>query len=293
MRPAHPGTAATVSLLLVATLAGPALAQAPSSSPDAIVASGDGTTLWLDGPFGKVPGGTWLDPAPTADTPPLDTWVTEAPLALLLRPASVSVSSWSVAFGEIGSSVVVAEGGAYDPQTATVAFPGPRDSGDPLITAHIITIDGQELRAAWRVRVPDRPFPVDGVMDIPAPDLLLSSGEETITGLRADGCYVYLCVTIGRLPPFAQIAAVTPTSDVPMRLELSDGSGFVVTEATLTPLSGEPEPIGLEPRQVTDSAVDLPSPPPGAWLLSVEIAFDRERGLLETVFRLAPTDPAA
>jgi hypothetical protein len=270
-----------------------AAAQGQSSSPDAVAASGEAATLWLDGPFGKIPGGTLSQPAPAPGERILDTWVMDAPIALGVWPTELSVDSWEVVLGDGPAATVLASGGRFDARETLVGFMGPSSSGDHLLIARTVMANGDEIVAAWRVSVPERPFPADGVMDIPAPDLTLTVGDHSVIGERADGCYLYLCVTIGRLPPDSRLPTLVATDGDRLRLTLTDSTDFQIRDAEYVRLDGDADAIALEPMQTSGTEVEVPAPPSGAWLLSVEVVFDRGRGLVETVFRLLPDDPAA
>ena len=79
----------------------------------------------------------------------------------------------------------------------------------------------------------------------------------------------------------------------PLRLSLTDGTGSRIQKARFVPLDGDAAAIAVDPDQVNQTVVEIAAPPRGAWLLSLELVFDRERGLVETVFRLLPADAAA
>ena len=213
--------------------------------------------------------------------------------ALGVWPTTLGVDSWEVTLQAGSSASVIAEGGSFDARETLVGFTGPATSGEHLLVARTVMADGSEFVGAWILTVPEREFPDDGVMDIPAPDLTLTIGDQTVVGERTDGCYLFLCVTIGKLPPASKIPAVVVPSGESLLLALTDGTPFDIHNAEYNRLDGDGDTIPIEATWMPGTEVELPGPPPGAWLLSLEVAFDRGRGVVETVFRLLPDSDRA
>ena len=86
---------------------------------------------------------------------------------------------------------------------------------------------GSAAPQAWLVSVPDRAPPADGVLDIPAPDITVSSDSGTAAGWPGTGCYAYLCVEVGTTPPPATLQPLAVDVGETLRLSLADGSAMV------------------------------------------------------------------
>ena len=143
--------------------------------------------------------------------------------------------------------------------------------------------------------MPDRPFPQDGVLDIPAPAALLRAADASTIGWPGHGCYVFLCVEIGLLPPAESFDVLAVAAGEVMELRLSDGSGFTLDQTSFTSLDdGDTWADGAaQASQDPAQHMEITAPPPGEWLLEVEIVYDRERGFSETVFRLVSGEVAS
>ena len=253
--------------------------------------------LWLSGPFGRVPADGQLAAGPASPERGLDAWFQSAPLALDTGSALAPLRSWRVTSEDAADAepVELASGTAPDEHPTGVAFSGPDHAGSYRLVAEAVTADGQELDGIWQIEVPERPFPEDGVLDIPAPVVLLESAGVIATGWAGHGCYIFLCVEIGVVPPASSFeSAAVVTGDV-MQLRLSDGSGFSLGEVSFTRLDGSDEAAWdgrLESSAEATRQIEMVAPPPGQWLFSLEILYDRERGFSETMFRLVSERPA-
>lgn len=243
--------------------------------------------VWLRGPFGRVLGGS--PDAPATAPPlglPLDTFVRRAPLVLETGEPSL-FDRFSVASRPLSGT---------SPEeilsTGAVGFEGPDASGRNLIVATIAPAAGPTSQHAWLVEVPDREPPADGLYDVPAPDVVIESASGRSSGLAADGCYAYLCVEVGRLPPVSGVEALPVGVGEVVVLRLSDGSAITAWEGMLSPLG---RATG-ETLRARDALTDTPQalvplaglapPGEGEWLLDVTVVFDRERGWMRTVYRL-------
>jgi len=295
-------TVPIVRVLLTLTILMPwaslALAQATPSHPPTgasptVAASDPGgsepvlvePTIWLRGPFGRVAGGTPQDPATAAPQGlPLDTFVRRAPLVLEAEdPALLSrVEVLARAVDSPGDADVLSHDGP--------GFEGPSTVGRHLVVASLD--DDPGWQRAWLLDVPDRDPPEDGIYDIPAPAILVSTTAGTQRGILGDGCYIYLCVETGRPTPADQLEPLSAVVGETPELRIGDASALVAWEGSLAPL----DTTRGEARQafgaVTDTATStvslsgLEPAGPGEWLLDVEVELDRERGWLRTSYRL-------
>ena len=276
----------SVLLASVAPLGG-ATAPATASSR-ATNDSDDGQSLWLSGPFGRVPGGRLQEPAVGLPGEiELDVFARSAPLTLDGGPAGPIVGPVIVtAFTDSdGNAEMLLSSG-------DLSFKGPSSSGSWIIVAVIETEDGEGSEHAWRVRVPDHDLPEDGLIDIPAPEALLAGDAGSIAGVPGDGCYVYLCVDVGRPPALASLPTLAVAVAEPLSLTLGDGSALVAWEGSLEPLSDRPEAPVTSAGVITDTVtasvglVGLEPPTAGDWILTLRVTFDRERGSMEYRYRV-------
>jgi hypothetical protein len=261
----------------------------PSPSP--------GTTapqpiIWLRGPFGTVPSG---------DDAPLDVYVRSAPLRLETGDPDVSIGEWRASFQVVGGGAAPTEmhgsaDGGVEAGGATIT--GPDEPGAYRLETEATLSDGSDATAAWTVVVPDRPLPPDGLIEVPAPELLLTGGSGTVAGWAGSGCYIYLCVEVGRLPPLRTVTQMDVTAGEDLRLRLSDASGIAAWKVTLYPIVSGLQPamdeIGDEPDAPLEY-FDVEAPVPGEWLMLAEVTFDRLRGWRHAFYRLTsrPQGPAA
>lgn len=264
----------------------PAVTIEPAAQPSPMTAE-EPLEIWLRGPFGRVPGGTLEQPAAAAPQGlPLDAFVRRAPLILEVDTAAPMVKLEVVARP---LEVAVPE---EILSTAATEFEGPDRPGQSLLVATLTGTSEQTSQFAWLIDVPDREPPQDGLYDIPAPEVVLESDDGQVAGLAGSGCYAYLCVDVGTMPPQRMLGRLPVAVGEVLTVHLSDGSAIADWKGSLSPLgrtAGRPlEAIGV----LTDTAeaeVDLAGlepPTAGQWLLELEVVFDRERGWLRTAYRL-------
>jgi len=287
-----------VALILLALAAPPVGAAARSTfSPGPLSGSVPQDELWLSGPFGRVLGGSNEHPAVALPASiALDTFARRAPLVLDaggagLQDGQVEIRSVpdprsepGTRDGEVlGSGRLLPEG---------LAFEGPDEPGSWTIVAVLERADGQMSERAWHVTVPDRELPDDGIIDIPAPVALLNGNRDSIAGMPQDGCYLYLCVDVGRPPPPSALASLAAAADEPLSVSLADGSAIVAWQGTLEPLFDGGAPTLTAAGVITDELaesvglVGLEPPSAGAWLLTIKVYFDRERGSMTYGYRV-------
>jgi len=243
--------------------------------------------VWLRGPFGRVPGGPVDDPATAAPLGrPLDTFVRRAPLSM----------DWEIDGLVVGLAVVaqpLLDASSQQMLSAgTPTFEGPDTAGRHLLTASLTSATGETSRYAWLLEVPDREPPAGGLYDIRAPDVIVESGSGSMVGLAGDGCYLYLCVDVGRMPPPRTLRTLAVDVGEVLTMRLGDESAITAWEGSLTALrgadgkartaSGGPPAAGTAALGLTGLEV----PATGEWLLDLEIELDRERGWLRTAYRL-------
>lgn len=244
--------------------------------------------VWLRGPFGRVPGGSVDDPATAAPLGlPLDTFVRHAPL-VLETGTTIPIERLEIVARPFDDTVPV-----EILSTAATAFEGPGRPGQSLLVATIgDPVDESDSQYAWLLDVPDREPPVDGLYDIPAPEVIVASDAGTATGVTASGCYAYLCVDTGGLPPSRTLEPLAARVGEVLSLRLSDSSAILAWEGTLSSLGHRKERGRTAFGALTDSAEEvlslagLEAPAAGEWLLRLKVVFDRERGWLWTVYRL-------
>ena len=259
---------------LAATAAGTAAPETISAAP---------ARLWLSGPFGRVEGGAVFEPATVAPADePLDAYVKRAPLVLDAGEQPIPTRSLSV----IATSSATGETETLS--TGPVAFEGPSEAGSSVIVASVALAGGRTVRGAWLVDVPDREPPADGLYDIPAPEVIVEGRDGSAAGAPGNGCYLYLCVEVGRTPPPALLPVLEAEPGEVLAARLSDASAIVAWDGVLRPL-GDPRGPGRAASGVlTDefvARVSLPGlepPSRGEWILTLRVVFDRDRGSMES-----------
>lgn len=265
----------------------------PAGGAGVSVAAPDGGSLqaWLSGPFGRVAGtdsGSLAGPGEAMQV--LDTWVRGAPLRLDIGGEGHALAAWRVTSRQQDRpdalEVVLAVSAPTGVDPALVDLRGPDAAGEHLVEAHATAADGRTASARWRLVVPDRVAGPDGLIDVPAPDVVLGNGTDAVAGRPGHGCYVYTCVEAGPLPDARSLPLLEAAAGGPLVVGLSDGSSFVSWSGTLVPLVGG-DSVSVAP--VTGDPVSeatLTAPPAGEWLVGLEVVFDRERGWFESLFRL-------
>ncbi len=170
-----------------------------------------------------------------------------------------------------------------------LSFSGPDRPGTYRLVAETIDSAGTLAQQAWLVVVPDREPPADGIYDIPAPEVILSTVAGRVAGRLGSGCYVYLCVEVGRTPLEADLRVLPTAVGEAPSLQLGDGSIITAWKGRLTSLEtgGRGRTIaasGALSDTVTATAglTGLEPPGTGRWLLELEVELDRERGWLRT-----------
>ena len=275
-----------VRLLLVASVLTAAPAGVATAQEGATPSPGTTAPqpiLWLRGPFGTVPSG---------DDAPLDVFVRSAPLRLETGDPDVSIGEWRASFLDLdGGAAPIEMGGAGDGgvQAGGATVTGPDEPGTYQLETEATLSDGSDATAAWTVVVPDRPLPADGLIEVPAPDLLLTGSNGTVAGWAGSGCYIYLCVEVGRLPPLRTVTPIDVTAGEELRLRLSDDSGIAAWKVTLYPivsgLQSAMDEIGDEPDAPVES-FGVQAPVTGEWLMQAEVTYDRLRGWRHAFYRL-------
>lgn len=280
-----------ISLLTAMTPIPGAIAAGPDASPSGSATLEAATSapirLWLSGPFGRVEGRAVFEPAAAAPAgTALDTYVKRAPLALdageaALPTRSIGVTAMSVATGEVETL-----------SAGPLAFEGPASAGRFIVVASVQTPDGRSTRRAWLVEVPDREPPSDGLYDIPAPDIVVESRADSAAGVPGNGCYLYLCVEVGRMPPAAALPTLVADTGEVLAARVSDGSAIIAWDGSLR-RSGDPGgPRLASSGVITDELAavveltGLEAPTAGVWILTLRVVFDRDRGWLESRYRV-------
>ena len=239
--------------------------------------------LWLRGPFGTVPtGGGGL----------LETYVRRAPLRLESGDPDLTIDAWRASFQRLDERSVPIEldgSGETGIASSGVTLAAPDEPGTYRLEVAADLATGAVTEAAWTLVVPDRPLPADGLIEVPAPDALLTSGAGTTAGWAGSGCYVYLCVDVGRLPPLGDVPHLDVTAGEALRMRLSDDSAIAAWKVTLYPIVSGLQPamdeIGDEPDIPVDGFT-LEAPFPGEWILQAELTYDRLRGWRHAFYRL-------
>lgn len=276
-------TLTTLLLSLVVPLAGatsavaeePLLAEAPPQ-------------VWLNGAFGRVLGTDPVTPAGAAPyAAPLNAWMRKAPWTLETDVAFEDLLEVAVVSGPLDGAA-----GAEGLSGGAKMFDGPDVSGLSVVVATLTTDPYGVSQHAWLVEVPDREGDEEALLDIPGPEALLVSALGRVAGSPGDGCYVYLCVTVGRPDPAASLTALPVGVGETLSLRLGDGSALAgwtgemesLQHSSVDPLEAEAA-FPLEP-QVAPALAGLEVPHAGEWLLRLRADFDRERGWQWFSYRL-------
>jgi hypothetical protein len=267
---------------------GPGPTMGASGSSPGAGPAGETPILWLRGPFGTVPSG---------DDARLDAYVRSAPLRLETGDPDVSVGEWRASFHHLdGESPPLEASGTGDGAAAAggASLTAPDVPGTYRLDTTATLSDGSDAAAAWTVVVPDRPLPADGLIDVPAPDLLLTAASGTVAGWAGSGCYIYLCVDVGRLPPLRTVTHIDVAEGEELTLRLSDDSAIAAWKVTLYPIvSGVQvamDDVGDEP-DVPVASFDVQAPVAGEWLIQAEVTYDRMRGWRHAFYRLTSHGP--
>ena len=279
-------------LVVVLTAAAPISGAASAAAPGSDVTPEPPMThqLWLRGPFGRLLGGPLDQPAGVQPgMTALDAFSRDIPLSLDGGPVSIATVELEVravpialpdAPGEVLSS-------------GDFAFGGPSTAGTFVLIAELTDTDEQRSEFAWLIDVPDRDAPPDDFLDIPAPDTIVESAAGGVIGSPGDGCYIDLCVEIGAIAPPEMLPELHVPLGEPLSARLSDGSAIISWEGSIEPLSDNPGAHVSSKGVITDEVeasiglVGLQAPDAGAWLLTLKVHFDRERGWMTTSYRLA------
>jgi hypothetical protein len=258
-----------------------------------------------------VAGGSLTHPGSAAPSAgPLDTFVVRAPLLLeipegpgttvdriialeapwqlpVVAPSHAPLPPGPAPTGPAGPSVLWSPSdGRGEVPAGAIVFEGPREPGTALLVAELTTSGGPR-QVAWLLLVPDREPPADGLYDIPAPGIIVSSASGSRSGRTGNGCYAFLCVDVGHAPPTAELPVLPAKAGEVLRVGLSDGSAIVGWAGRLTPLEMPGRrPLGASagpgsPDDVMELS-GLAVPAAGRWLLDLEVEFDRERGWMRT-----------
>jgi len=266
------------TLLVVAALGAATTLPTAAAAADPTPPEG----AMLSGPTGVRAGVPLGDPAAPADAatiPPFDTFGRDPVLSVFTR-ADEGWASWrieAVPAADIAASPVsLATGVAEVPlESIDLAAPAP---GDWLLTAVLVAgAGGTSGTWAWHLVIPDRSLPAA----MPAPDLVLFGGGETVVTERGSGCYLGTCGDIGQVPPAETLPLVRlDRPDEPVALTLSDGSSIASVHVTATLLGvDEAAPVTvLSVDRLATSVVLVPSPGAGRWLLDVTVQFSDGRG---------------
>ena len=261
------------ALSAVAALPGAGLASAPPGMDEVL----------LGGPTGSRAGAPLADDASLPDAASLTTLDTfgRDPALTISTTTDEGWVSWQVeavpATDSAATPVSLATGLAELPiDRVDLTAPAP---GDWLVTAALLSdTDGASGTWAWRLVIPDRSLP-DAM---PAPDLVLFGGGETVVAVRGSGCYVGSCGDIGREPPVATLPRLRlDRPDEPIALTLSDGSGVAAVHVTAQRLDvKESDPVTiLETGGLSANVVLVPPPASsGAWKLTLFVRFTDGRG---------------
>jgi hypothetical protein len=251
---------------------------------EALPSPGRPPSLVLVGPFGQVAAGPLGAPAATPpDGRPLDSWVRHAPLRL-------EVDTDRILVGMRVTAEPVSGSGPLEPLSrGDLSFSGPDRPGTYRLVAETIDSAGTLAQQAWLVVVPDREPPADGIYDIPAPEVILSTVAGRVAGRLGSGCYVYLCVEAGRTPHEADLRVLPTAVGEAPSLQLGDGSIITAWKGRLTSLEtgGRGRTIAAsgalsDTATATAALAGLEPPGTGRWLLEMEVELDRERGWLRT-----------
>lgn len=275
-------------LLLAVALPTGGMVAAQSDADEPMPDVGDGPSVWLEGPFGRVAGG---DPQAPAGASPgnvaLDTFVRDAPLSLVV----------DVPFEDLISVDVVARQpseAAFEQvlSSGATTFDGPAAPGGSVIVATLETSPFGTTEHAWLVDVPDREHTPEALFEITAPRVELIADASSVVGAPGDGCYLYFCADVGKQTPAAVLDPLRVGVGETLAIRTDDGSGLAGWTGRLTPLDGTAID-GVESEGALTDTVEsmlglsgLEAPSAGEWLLEVRVVFDRERGHQWQFFRV-------
>jgi hypothetical protein len=276
------------ALLLAMVLSTDGAAAAPSFDEAPLRVPQAAPQVWLEGPFGRVEGGTVGQPA---GAPPeggaLDAYMRGAPVSLEVAVPFEDLLTVRVVARPVDG--VAAEESLSDGATT---FQGPSSPGGNLIVATIETEPFGTTQHAWLVDVPDRDYTHEAPFEITAPGVELISDAGITAGAPGDGCYLYFCADMGEPPPPESLAPLHVGVGETLVVRTDDGSGLAGWNGQLTPLAGLAIDSVTAKGPVTDtteatlSLAGLEAPAAGEWLLEVRVVFDRERGHQWQTFRL-------
>ena len=224
---------------------------------------------------------------------PLDAWVRRAPLRLETGDPEVSIGEWRASFHPLdGTMPSVEAGGTGDGGTPSsgVSLTGPDTPGTYRLVAHATLSDGADVEAAWTVLVPERDLPADGLIDVPAPELLLA--RQPAARWRAGRAAAATSTCASTSVAFRRCGwwpSSTSAEGEELTLRLSDDSGIAAWKVTLYPIVSGVEPavheVGAEPEVAVDS-FGFQAPVAGEWLMQAEVTYDRLRGWTHAFYRL-------
>jgi hypothetical protein len=285
--------------IVVAGLPGPTATAAEDPSPSPQVSVAPEPILWLSGPFGTVPSET-ADAGRSAgdviDDRPLDAFVRSAPLRLETGDPDVSIDEWRASLTALDGTTPPIEADEGTDELADggtpshmVALTAPDVPGTYRVEAHAALSSGSDARGAWTIVVPDRTIPADGLIEVPAPRLVLAAQGGRVDAWSGSGCHIYLCVDVGRLPPLRLVPRLDVIEGEPLSLRLSDESGIAAWKVTLYPILSRIQPavdeVAGEPESPVDS-FSMAAPVAGEWLIQAEVTYDRLRGWTHAFYRL-------
>jgi hypothetical protein len=252
---------------------GPSRPPEPTSLPPVV---------WLRGPFGTVPNG---------DDGVLDAFVLSAPLRLETGDPDLTIGAWRASFRGLDGQPFIEFSGFGEAGVVSdgAILAAPDVPGTYRLEATAVLGSGAAVDASWTILVPDRPLPTDGLIEVPAPQVLLAGSSGSAAGWAGSGCYIYLCVDVGRLPPLRTVSHLNVMAGEQLRLRLSDGSAIAAWKVTLYPIVSGLQPAVDEIGDEPDAPVDgftMEAPVAGEWLLQAEVTYDRLRGWTHAFYRL-------
>jgi len=302
-RPAKPATPARP-----AASATPAATSAPTATPAATAAPTPGASptpreesppistevaaVHLSGPFGSLEGRP--GPAGSESEPSglraLDQYAQGARLGIGLKD-DLQFVRWTVTVSPIDSRsddrpAVLSEGPMPGDRTDYIGVTGP-DTGEWLLRLDAEISDSAPAAYHWRLAVPRREVPDDGVLEVPAPDLIIAAGQRSVVAELGSGCYVFTCGDSGGLTPAHDLPRIRAERRS-LVMTLSDESAFVGWRMTGWPVGGDPgDERSLSRARVPEGTerqtVNLP---PGDWYARIQLTFDLERGALSYYARI-------
>ncbi|MDQ3555131.1 MAG: hypothetical protein M3395_12120 [Chloroflexota bacterium] len=198
---------------------------------------------------------------------------------------------WRVSVSPIDSGgderpAVLSEGPKRGDRTDYIGVTGP-DTGEWLLRLDAEISDSAPAAYHWRLAVPRREVPADGILEVPAPDLIIKAGQRSVTAEFGSGCYVFTCGDSGGLTPAHDLPRIRAERRS-VAMTLSDESAFVGWRMTGWPVGGDPgDERSLGRRRVPEGkereTVNLP---PGDWYARIQVTFDLERGVLSYYARI-------